>query len=74
MKIPREIEDQFFAGQASDKTKFGINASVSILSGPHKGGQGAVISIVSIQPETKYIVELSNGPEVQINESDMAPL
>ena len=72
MKVPREIEDKFFAGQRTEKTKFGINASVSILRGPNEGERGSVISVLSVEPQPRYLVELSNGSDTQIDESDMA--
>ena len=74
MKIPKEIEEKFYEGLTSDKTKFGINASVSILNGPHQGEGGSVISIIAVKPQTKYLVELANGSEIQINETELAPL
>lgn len=74
MKIPREIEDKFFAGEVSDKIKFGMNTAVAILSGSHKGAQGSIISLLSLEPQTRYIVELSSGSEVQIDEGELAPI
>ena len=71
MKIPQEIEDKFFAGLPTDKTKFAINAAVSILSGAHKGEAGSVISILSIEPQTKYLVELNSGMDIPVAESDL---
>jgi len=74
MKIPKDIENNFFDGLPTSKTKFGINAAVSIINGPHKQHNGSVISLITIEPNTKYLVELSVGTEVQIDELDLVPL
>ncbi|MGZ3737547.1 MAG: hypothetical protein ACXVC0_21455 [Bdellovibrionota bacterium] len=71
MQIPPEIENQFFLGLPSEKTTFGINAPVSILRGLHRGKAGTVISILAIEPQTKYLVELSSGADVEMAESDL---
>lgn len=74
MKIPEDIEKHLFNGQPTSKNKFGINAAVSIKSGPHKQHNGSVVSLIAIEPKTKYLVELSTGTEVQIDELDLSPL
>ena len=43
-----------------------LNDSVEITDGEYKGLRGAVISIRSVNPEVIFIVELSNGRDVDV--------
>ena len=62
--IPKHLEDAFFAGKRTDEVRFAINDPVKFSAGPNKGKGGAVISIVSMNPEVSLTIELSDGTDV----------
>lgn len=69
--VPIEVEDKFFEGESTEFTLFGVNTAVVITSGLFRGQQGAVLSIVEIQPVVKYTVELSDGREILVEENNL---
>ena len=74
MRIPQEILDCFFAEKPSAKTKFGINASVSVVEGAWNGKSGAIVSLSTIEPEVTYVVEFGDGSETTIAENFLRPI
>ncbi len=69
----RELDRRWFSWEPIDGVLYGLNDTVTILSGEHAGIEGAVISLISIEP-VLYLVELL-GPtygDVKIAESDLA--
>jgi hypothetical protein len=64
--IPKELWEAFFAGRRSSALPFVLNDTVEVLSGLLAGRGGAVISIVSVEPEMVLLVELGDGSEVQL--------
>ena len=53
MSIANEVHARFFEGRRTDEVRFVINDAVNVTSGPHAGRFGAVISILSLDPEVK---------------------
>ena len=74
MKISKDIEDKFYEGIATKRTRFGINASVLIVRGPYQGQRGSILSLVTIDPQPRYLVELENGMDSQIDEADLSQI
>ncbi|MFM1873466.1 MAG: hypothetical protein RL398_2888 [Planctomycetota bacterium] len=64
--IPKELEEAFFAGRRSSALPFVLNDTVEVVSGHLAGRGGAVISIVSVEPEMVLLVELGDGSNVQL--------
>ena len=62
MPVPKDVNDQFFAGLRTDEVRFVINDAVRITSGPHADRTGAVISIVSVEPELTFLIEPGKEP------------
>lgn len=65
-RLPKSIEDDFFAGRRSDLVPFVINDAVEVVYGLHTGRRGAVISIDAVEPELRLRVELDDGFDVQL--------
>jgi len=69
--IPKNIEEAFYEGNLSQGINYKINDSVFVLKGELSGESGAVISIESLEPEPTYLVELGNGGDVVIAQSNL---
>ncbi|XAL99354.1 hypothetical protein OT109_17460 [Phycisphaeraceae bacterium D3-23] len=51
----------WFEGESPPGGRFHHNDSVRILSGPHAGSFGSLISVEALDPEPTYLVELASG-------------
>ena len=60
-ELTREIEERWFAGETIQGINFYLNDAVSITLGPHSGEGGAVISLLRLNPEPEYLIELGSG-------------
>jgi len=65
--------DRSWAGQRDDQLRFVINGSVRVISGPHSGRTGAVISILDLEPEPTFQVEPGSPPygDLQVRQFDL---
>ena len=61
--VSGDIEDRWFAGEAVEGVDFRINDPITILRGLHAGKSGYVISLLRLQPEPEYLIELGLGME-----------
>ena len=59
--IPKEVNEAFYAGNLADGIRFRLNDTIEILSDEEKGKVGSVISIVTLEPEPTYMIELADG-------------
>jgi hypothetical protein len=57
--------ERWFANDLPEGVAFEINHSVEIVSGPFRGKGGAVISLLGLEPEPRYLVELGSGQDVE---------
>ena len=73
MTVSDEVSDQFYAGRRTDQVRFVINDSVRITAGPHAKRTGAVISLVSVELETTYLIEPGEPPwgDLQVSQSKL---
>ena len=55
----------WMAGQLPDGVKFGLGERVDVLSGMQRGQSGAVIALLGLEPEPRYLVELGSGRECE---------
>jgi len=71
--VPNEINDHFLAGRRTDQVRFVINDTVRITAGPHAKRTGAVISVVTIEPETTFLIEPGESPwgDLQVSQSKL---
>ncbi len=72
---PRRLEpaivDRWMAGELPADVKFGLNAAVEVRFRPPHGGKGAVISLVGLEPEPRYLVELGSGEEIEARQFNL---
>lgn len=59
--IPHEIDEKWFSKEPINGVAFGLNDSVSIISGQHAGKGGAIISLIRLVPEPEYYIEIGSG-------------
>jgi hypothetical protein len=66
---PRTLDsrtvDRWMGGELPFDVRFGLNDSVEIIGGPQRGHHGAIIGIVTLEPEPRYLVELGTGEDVE---------
>ena len=60
--MDKDLEEAFFAGRRSKALPFVVNDPVQIVTGPHVGLGGAVISPVLSGSGLRYLVELGESP------------
>jgi hypothetical protein len=69
MGVSKETQDGFYSGNKTEKMRYTINDPVELISGNNEGEKGSVISIIESEPEFKYLVELSTGKDIEIEQS-----
>ena len=66
----RGIGDRWLAGEAIPGVTFGHNEAVEITKGEHEGHAGAVILLMALHPEPRYLVQLREGRrDVRVSQS-----
>jgi hypothetical protein len=55
--------DAWMAGSTPEGVEFRLNDSVEILAGPRRGMKGAIVSLVGLEPEPRYLVETVSGED-----------
>src|SRR2546426_6208286 len=64
---PRRLEpamvESWMAGDLPAGVNFGQNAPVKIRFGPRQGAKGTVISLVGLEPEPRFLIELASGED-----------
>ena len=51
---------------------FRHNEAVAVVSGPHGGEQGSLVSIVALEPEPEFTLEAESGQDIQVRQSHLA--
>ena len=69
MAVSREKSDRWFRGEDIPGVQFGLNDAVDIIEGPHRGSSGAVISLIEIESVVRFLIELSTGVDVEVEQS-----
>ena len=69
-----EIAVLWFGFQPIPGVAFGLNDAVRITAGEHLGELGSVISVESVEPIPRYMIELgSGGGSIGVPESALEP-
>ena len=71
MKAINEKIDKWMAGEMVGKSKFKLNDCVKIKSGEYIGAVGSVISLVTVDSDPIYLIELGTGKDVHIKQSEI---
>jgi hypothetical protein len=59
----------WYQGNLPSGVLHGLNDSVKVLRGPLSGARGAVISLIAVHPEPRYLIELDSGDDVELEQS-----
>ena len=65
----KQIDNLWFIQKKVPGAAFRLNDSVDVVRGKHSGQSGAVIALLELEPEPVYLVELSDGSDVKLEES-----
>jgi hypothetical protein len=47
------------------------NESVVVVSGPHSGERGSLVSLVSLHPEPEFSLEAESGQDIHVRQSNL---
>jgi hypothetical protein len=62
-RFDSKVDDEWMAGRLPDGVEFGLGHAIEVLSGLPRGQTGAVIALLGLEPEPRYLVELGSGKE-----------
>jgi len=62
-RFDSNVDDQWMAGHLPEGVEFGLGDSVEVVSGLQRGQAGAVIALLGLEPEPRYLVEFGSGKE-----------
>lgn len=51
--------------------KFWHNDYVRVVAGPHAGASGSLVTVLSLQPEPRFVLELESGFDVEVLQSEI---
>ena len=66
-----EIDRRWMAREPVEGVAFLLNDSVRVIAGPHSGSGGSVVSLLETTPEPVYLVELADGRDARLQQSDL---
>ena len=70
--LDRSVLDAWFRGDPIDGVQFALNDPVQVKAGPHDGAHGSIITLLSLVPETAYLVELASGGDVSVAQAHLS--
>jgi hypothetical protein len=50
---------------------FWHNDYVRVVSGTHSGSAGSLVTVLSLQPEPRFVLELESGFDVEVYQSEI---
>ncbi len=51
--------------------QFFHNDCVRIVAGPHAGVAGSLVTVLSLEPEPRFVLELESGSDVEVLQSEI---
>ena len=67
----REIAQAFLDQANIPGVLFSHRDAVRVLAGQHAGKVGELVTVVAVDPEPVYVVELTNGFDVEVLQSEI---
>jgi hypothetical protein len=71
MAIKREEQNGWILGATIPGVSFRMQDAVKVISGPHAGVVGELISIYAIEPEPVYHLETHDGSDIHVRQSEI---
>ena len=69
--IPATLSQAFLDGEEIPDVSFRHNDAVRMIRGAHAGALGAIIMLLSLDPEPLFVVELASGQDVEASQSEI---
>jgi hypothetical protein len=67
-RLDRETIDRWKANNLPEGAKFGLRTPVEIRFGQRRGTKGAVVGLLGLEPQPRYLVELPSGETVEVSQ------
>lgn len=66
-----ELNQAFLAGESIQGLRFRHNGYASVLSEPHAGLAGSLVSLLSLDLEAMFVIELEPGMDAEVTQNDI---
>jgi hypothetical protein len=67
----KDLRQKFFNRERVEGVEYQHNDYVRVIDGEYKGSNGSLISLEAISPEPTFLVELDDGDDVEIRQSEL---
>jgi len=74
LMIEEEIIRKWIGMESVKGISFLLNDSVQVITGDYAGKQGSVISLIDTEPLPVYLVELNDGKDIRVKQSEIIAL
>jgi hypothetical protein len=71
MAIKREGQNRWVLGATVPGVSFRMQDAVKVISGPHAGVVGELVSIYAIEPEPVHYLETHDGSDIHVLQSEI---
>jgi hypothetical protein len=69
--ISAALSQVFLDGEDIPGVSFRHNDAVRIIQGAHAGAVGAIVALLSLEPEPLFVIELTSGRDVEALQSEV---
>ena len=69
--LPQALEEDFHSGRRSDRLRFCMNDEVKVKAGPYAGRVGVVVSLDRTRHEASYLVDVADGTDELLLQSQL---
>lgn len=66
-----EIGQAFLNREVIDGVSFNHNDYMFVVSGKHAGNYGSLVTVLNLEPEPLFILELESGLDVEVYQSEV---
>jgi hypothetical protein len=68
---PDNLSSAFLARTPIPSVHFNHNDHILIKSGPNAGATGYLVTVISLEPEPEFVIELESGFDVRVLQSQI---
>ncbi len=66
------LGQSFLDGASIPGVMYKHNDAVRVVSGAYIGAAGSLVTILSLDPEPRFVIESAAGPDIQVFQSEIA--
>lgn len=66
-----DLLQAFLNGEHIASVRYAHNDYVQVVAGAHAGQSGSLVSLLSVDPEPLYVVELESGIDAEVLQSEL---